>query len=64
MLPDFWRSLSLFNPIFYMVNGLHYGVLGVADASPWLSFLISVGLAVILFGWTVHLFKIGYRLKS
>jgi ABC-2 type transport system permease protein len=64
MLPDFWRSLSLFNPIFYMVNGLRYGVLGVADASPWLSFLISVGLAVILFGWTVHLFKIGYRLKS
>jgi ABC-2 type transport system permease protein len=64
MLPDFWRGVSLFNPIFYMVNGLRYGVLGVADASPWLSFLISVGLAVVLFGWTVHLFKVGYRLKS
>ena len=64
MLPDFWRGLSLFNPIFYMVNGLRYGVLGVADASPWLSFLISVGLAAVLFGWTVHLFKVGYRLKS
>jgi ABC-2 type transport system permease protein len=64
MLPDFWRGVSLFNPIFYMVNGLRYGVLGVADASPWLSFLISVGLTVVLFGWTVHLFKVGYRLKS
>lgn len=64
MLPGFWRGLSLFNPIFYMVNGLRYGVLGVADASPWLSFLISIGLAAGLFGWTVHLFKVGYRLKS
>ena len=46
------------------IRDLHkrYGVLGVADASPWLSFLISIGLAAILFGWTVH--QVGYRLKS
>ena len=36
-----------------------------AEMLDWeLSFLISVGLAAVLFGWTVHLFKVGYRLKS
>ncbi len=64
MLPPFWRSVSMFNPIFYMINGLRYGVLGVADASPVLSLGLSAALAFGLFGWTVYLFRIGYRLKS
>ncbi|CAN5161045.1 ABC transporter permease [soil metagenome] len=64
MLPPFWERVSLFNPIFYMINGLRYGVLGVADASPALSFVLSAGLAAALFLWTVHLFRTGYRLKS
>jgi len=64
MLPPFWYSISLFNPIFYMINGLRYGVLGVADATPLGSFALSAGLAVALFGWTVHLFRVGYRLKA
>lgn len=64
MLPPFWRNLSLFNPIFYMINGLRYGVLGAADASPWVSLLFTSVLAVILYAGTVYLFKIGYRLKS
>ncbi|MCK4578829.1 MAG: ABC transporter permease, partial [Candidatus Marinimicrobia bacterium] len=34
MLPSFWRSVSLFNPLYYMVNGLRYAVLDVADSSP------------------------------
>lgn len=64
MLPPFWERVSLFNPIFYMINGLRYGILGVADASPALSLVLSAGLAAALFGWTVHLFRTGYRLKS
>lgn len=64
MLPPFWRQLSMFNPVFYMINGLRYGVLGVADASPWASLALSAGLAIGLFAWTVYLFRIGYRLKS
>ncbi len=64
MLPPFWYGVSLFNPIFYMINGFRYGILGVADASPLGSFALSAGLAILLFGWTVWLFKIGYKLKS
>jgi len=64
MLPPFWRAVSMFNPIFYMINGLRYGVLGVADASPGWSLVLSSALAAGLFAWTVHLFRIGYKLKS
>ena len=64
MLPPFWRAVSLFNPVFYMINGLRYGVLGVADASPGWSLVLSVALAGALFAWTVYLFRIGYKLKS
>ena len=64
MLPPFWRAVSMFNPIFYMINGLRYGVLGVADASPAWSLALSGVLAAALFAWTVHLFRVGYKLKS
>jgi ABC-2 type transport system permease protein len=64
MLPPFWRDVSMFNPVFYMINGLRYGVLGVADASPLGSLALSAALAVGLFVWTVHLFRVGYKLKS
>jgi ABC-2 type transport system permease protein len=64
MLPPFWRTVSMVNPIFYMINGLRYGVLGVADASPGWSLALSAALAALLFAWTVHLFRVGYKLKS
>ncbi len=63
MLPEVWRTASLFNPIFYMINGLRFGVLGVADASPAASLALTAALAVALFAWTVHLFRTGYRVK-
>jgi ABC-2 type transport system permease protein len=64
MLPPFWRGVSMFNPIFYMINGLRYGVLGVSDASPAWSLVLSGALAAALFAWTVYLFRVGYKLKS
>lgn len=64
MLPPFWYRVTLFNPIFYMINGLRYGVLGVADASPALSLALTGGMAAAVFGLTVYLFRIGYGLKA
>ena len=64
MLPPFWKTLSHFNPLFYMINGMRYGVLGVHDASPPLSLALTVILTVAAFAATVVLFRRGYRLKS
>ena len=32
-LPDLLRSLSMFNPLLFMINGMRYGVLGISDAN-------------------------------
>ncbi len=52
-LPPLWRSVSLYNPLLYMINGVRYGILGVADVEPQraalvtlLAFLLTTGLAV------------------
>jgi ABC-2 type transport system permease protein len=64
MLPQPWNTLSHFNPLFYMVNGLRYGVLGVEDASPLLSLLLTAALAALAFALAVWLFRTGWRIKS
>ena len=64
MLPPFWRQVSLFNPLYYMINGLRHALLDIADTPAASSLLISVimaGLATLL-GAT--LFTRGYRIKE
>lgn len=51
-LPEFWRTVSHFNPVFYMIDGFRYGFFGVSDISPWLS-LAVVGAAVAALGTLV-----------
>ena len=66
MLPGFWRTLSMANPIYYVINGLRYSVLGggAADSSIGLS-LFAAGVMTILFtvGGT-YLFHRGYRIRQ
>ncbi len=64
MLPPLWRNVSLFNPLYYMINGLRYAVLDVADTSPVGSFLVSAGAAVIFTLAGAILFSRGYRIKE
>lgn len=40
LLPEFWQSVSLANPILYMVNIFRYGFLGVSDIPLWSAYLI------------------------
>ena len=62
MLPGAWRTVSLCNPLFYMIDGIRWAVLGYGDVSPILSIGISVGLALGCFAVAVYLFRIGYKL--
>ena len=64
MLPPLWRTVSLFNPLYYMVNGLRYAVLDVADTSPWWSLLMSVAAALLFTLVGATLFARGYRIKD
>lgn len=61
---DFWRTVSLFNPILYLVNAFRYGFLGVSDVSVTLSFSLLISLTIILLIVTVVLFKKGLGFKN
>ena len=64
MLPEFWRNISLINPLYWMINGMRFSMLGVHDSSPYLSIFIS-GIFVILFsGVATLMFTKGYKIKE
>ena len=63
ILPDAWRTLSLFNPIVYLVSGFRWTFHGSGDVSIWTSLgVLGLFLAacLILVSW---IFRSGYRLK-
>jgi len=64
LLPDFWRTVSLFNPILYMVNAFRYGFLGISDTPILLSFGILIGLTVVLFVAAIMLFQRGIGMRN
>lgn len=64
MVPAAVRWLTVFNPMFYMINGLRYGMLGQADSPLWLSAGIVLGIFIALFSLNVYLFRIGFKLRK
>jgi len=64
LLPPFWQTVSLFNPILYIVSAFRYGVLGIADVPIAFSIGALLGLVVILFLFCLYLLKKGIGLRS
>lgn len=64
LLPQLAQDISLFNPMFYLVQGIRYSVTGISEISIVISALVSLGMGFLFFGITVLLFKIGYKLRS
>jgi ABC-2 type transport system permease protein len=62
MLPEFWQKVSLFNPIFYLVDATRYAVLGHSDISYWYSLSFLAGTALASYLLCLYLFKRGYKL--
>ncbi|MFB6078904.1 MAG: ABC transporter permease [Halarchaeum sp.] len=49
VLPPLWRTVSLFNPMVYMVNGVRYGMIGVTEVNPnWSLLVLAVAAAAVL----------------
>ncbi|MEL6623350.1 MAG: ABC transporter permease, partial [Pseudomonadota bacterium] len=64
MLPPVWQTVSLFNPVVYLISLFRWSFTGVADVSIALSLsMVAVFLAVCL-GTIAWIFKTGYRLKT
>lgn len=64
MLSDFWQGVSLVNPVLYMVNGFRYGILGVSDINPWVSFSLLFVFIIGFYAFAYNLLKKGVGIRS
>lgn len=64
MLPEPWHTISLFNPVVYLVSGFRWSFYGVADVNVAISLGMICLFMFICLGVITWIFKTGYRLKS
>ncbi|QLD33353.1 ABC transporter permease [Mannheimia varigena] len=64
LLPEFWQTVSKFNPIVYMINGLRYGFLGISDVPLIYTFAVLILLCVVLYAVAYRLIQQGIGLRS
>ncbi len=64
MLPDNWQFIVLWNPIFYVVDGIRYALTGYHEASLVLGVLVISGLSAIVMAICVWIFTTGWKLRS
>jgi len=64
MLPDAWRTFSLFNPVVYLISGFRWSFYGTADVAVGVSLGATLGFLLLCLGVVWWIFRTGYRLKS
>ena len=64
ILPPFWENLSRANPLFYLIDGFRYALIGVGEVPLLFSFAFACCVSLALFGWAAFLIKKGHRLRS
>jgi ABC-2 type transport system permease protein len=64
MLPPVWQTVSLFNPVVYLVSGFRWSFFGAADVPVVWSFLAIVLFTVACFAAIWWIFRSGYRIRS
>jgi ABC-2 type transport system permease protein len=64
ILPPVWRTITLFNPIVYLVSGFRWSFFEVADVHVGLSFAMTLVFLLVCLATVWWIFRTGYRLKS
>ena len=64
MLPSVWQTISLFNPVLYLVSGFRWSFFGMADVPVVASLVAVFGFTALCMGIVWWIFRTGYRLKS
>lgn len=64
LLPEFWQTVSLFNPILYMVNTFRYGILGISDVDLLTSFSMLFIFIVALAMYCLWLMRRGIGMRQ
>jgi ABC-2 type transport system permease protein len=63
MLPEWAQSISFFNPIYHMINGLRFTILGIADSAPSTSFIMALIMTFIFTAMSIALMHSGKKIK-
>ncbi|WP_146589424.1 ABC transporter permease [Puniceibacterium confluentis] len=63
-LPAVLREITHFNPIFYLIDGVRFGLIGVSDSPPLLGFAVALSATLALLALAWQMFRTGYRLKA
>jgi len=64
MLPSAWQTVTMFNPVVYLISGFRWSFYEISDVSVGVSLgmvMLFMGICLALIGW---IFKTGYRLKQ
>jgi ABC-2 type transport system permease protein len=58
-----WEGISHANPLFYVVDAMRFGFLGVSDAGAAISLIVLAAMSMAMLAWAQYLFSSGHRLK-
>lgn len=64
MLPPAWRTITLFNPVVYLISGFRWTFYGSGDVSVGWSVLATFGFLAVCLAIVGWIFRTGYRLKA
>ena len=63
MLPEFWRTVTLFNPVLYLISGFRWSFYGSADVNVWISLSAILFFLSLCLTATWWVFRTGYKIK-
>ena len=64
VLPQPWRTITLFNPIVYLISGFRWSFFGIADVNVEVSVAMTLVFLAVCLAIVWWFFKTGYRLKN
>jgi len=64
MLPPFWQTVTMFNPVFYLISGFRWSFNEIADVSVMISLGVITGFLALCLVTVWWIFKTGYHIKQ
>ena len=64
MLPPFWQTVTLFNPVVYLISGFRWSFYGISDVNIQASLGATLAFLALCLAIVWWIFKTGYRLKA
>lgn len=64
MLPEAAQNIVRFNPLFYLIDGIRYSMIGISESNIFIGYLLIIGSIVLLTSIVLYLFHISWKLRE